>query len=203
MLLGTETAGEGGWLDLRSAIAVSRAVAGASLNDLAPLAGTDANGLMEKLAGMGVTVSDPGASLQSLAGSSGRNAEELAAAILGGGAAKGRSSRIRRAAHCDHVGGAHDKGNGAAISAPTSHLRGGRSSRSYAKRISGGGMPHRPVPPTRRRFGKVMRQTMTDAEAHLLAAPAQTRHWRAALRTTGAHRAAHRRFLLPAASADR
>ena len=37
-------------------------------------------------------------------------------------------------------------------------------------------MPHRPVPPTHRRFGKVMRQTMTDAEAHLLAAPAQTRH---------------------------
>jgi hypothetical protein len=86
VLVGTDTAGKGGRPDLRSAITVSRAVASASLAELAPLAKTDANGLMDKLAAMGVTVSDPTASLQSVATSAGRSAEELAAVILGGGA---------------------------------------------------------------------------------------------------------------------
>ncbi len=81
-----ETAGESGRPDIGSAIAISRAVANASLSDLAPLAKTDANGLIDKLSGMGVTVSDPGASLQSLAKSSGKSAEQMAAALIGGGA---------------------------------------------------------------------------------------------------------------------
>ena len=42
--------------------------------------------VIDKLAGMGVTVGDPAASLQSVAKSSGKSAEALAAAILGGDA---------------------------------------------------------------------------------------------------------------------
>ena len=49
----------------------------------------------------------------------------------------------------------------------TSPLRGGRNSRSCCAANFGGGMPHRAVTPIRRRFGKVMRQTMTDAEVRL------------------------------------
>ncbi len=77
VLLGTQTA-EGGRPNLRSAIAISQAVSSASLADLAPLAKTDANGLMAKLSGMGITVSDPAATLQSIAGSAGKNPQELA-----------------------------------------------------------------------------------------------------------------------------
>lgn len=82
-LMGTETAA-GGRPDMRSAFAISRAVAGAALSDLAPLAHTDANGLMAKLSEMGVTVSDPSATLQSVADTAGKSAQELAAELLGG-----------------------------------------------------------------------------------------------------------------------
>jgi hypothetical protein len=85
VLLGTETAGEGGRPDMRSAFAISQAVAGAALSDLAPLAHTDANGLMAKLAGLGITVSDPTATLQSIADTAGKTPQELAAALLGDG----------------------------------------------------------------------------------------------------------------------
>lgn len=85
VLLGTETASDGGRPDVRSAFAISQAVASAALSDLAPLAHTDATGIMAKLSAMGVTVSDPAASLQSVADTAGKSAQELAAALLGGG----------------------------------------------------------------------------------------------------------------------
>lgn len=61
---------------------------------------------------------------------------------------------------------------GAAVLAPTCPLRGGRRSASLLAELREGvnrgeGMPHRPVPPTNRRFGKAMRRHMTDAEARL------------------------------------
>jgi hypothetical protein len=96
VLLGSETASEGGPPGLRSAIAISRAVANASLSELAPLARTDADGLMARLAGMGIAVSDPTASLQSVADTAGKNPQELAAALLGGapaGAGEGAAGR--------------------------------------------------------------------------------------------------------------
>ena len=67
VLFGTQTASEGGRPNLRAAFAISQAVSSASLADLAPLAKTDASGLMAKLSGMGIAVSDPSASLQSVA----------------------------------------------------------------------------------------------------------------------------------------
>jgi hypothetical protein len=85
VLLGSQS-GErtaGGPPGLRSAITIGRAVAGAPLSDIAPLAHTDASGLMARLSGMGIVVSDPGATLQSVADSAGRNPQELAAALLG------------------------------------------------------------------------------------------------------------------------
>ncbi len=82
---------EGGRPNLRSAITIGQAVANASLTDLAPLAKTDANGLMAKLSEMGVTVSDPAATLQSLAGPAGKSPQELAAALLGGGSRDGEA----------------------------------------------------------------------------------------------------------------
>ncbi len=96
VLLGTQTASEGGRPNLRSAIAISQAVANAPLLDLAALAHTDANGLMAKLSEMGVAVSDPAATLQSVADSAGKSAQELAAALLGGasgGSGEGAISR--------------------------------------------------------------------------------------------------------------
>ena len=84
VMLGTQTASEGGRPNLRSAITISQAVSGASLSDLAPLVHTDANGLMAKLSEMGVAASDPAATLQSVADSAGKSAQELAAALLGG-----------------------------------------------------------------------------------------------------------------------
>ncbi len=83
-LMSTETA-QGGPPGLRSAMAIGRVVANASLSDLAPLAHTDANGIMAKLSEMGVTVSDPTATLQSVADTAGKSAQELAAALLGSG----------------------------------------------------------------------------------------------------------------------
>ena len=84
VLLGTETAREGGPPGLRSAMAISQAVANAPLSDLAALAKTDSNGLLARLSSMGVAASDPAATLQSVASASGKSAEELAAALLGG-----------------------------------------------------------------------------------------------------------------------
>ncbi len=85
VLFGTEAAGEGGRPNLRAAITISRVVANASLSDLAPLAKTDASGIMAKLSEMGVTVSDPAASLQSVADSAGKSPQDLAAALFGSG----------------------------------------------------------------------------------------------------------------------
>ncbi len=85
VMFGTQTASEGGRPNLRSAIAISQAVASAPLADLAALAHTDADGLMAKLSDMGIAVSDPTATLQSLAAAAGRSPQELAAALLGGG----------------------------------------------------------------------------------------------------------------------
>lgn len=89
-LMGTGTA-EGGPPGLRAAMAIGRAVANAPLSELAPLAKTDANGLIARLSDMGVTVGDPAATLQSVADSAGKNSQELAAALLGGGAGQGGS----------------------------------------------------------------------------------------------------------------
>ena len=94
-LTSTQTA-EGGRPSLRSAIAISRAVSSATLADLAPLARTDANGLMEKLSGMGIAVSDPTASLQSVADLAGKNPQELAASLLGGGSREGGDGHVER-----------------------------------------------------------------------------------------------------------
>ncbi len=96
VLFGTETASEGGRPDMRAAFAISQAVSSASLSDLAPLAKTDASGLMAKLSEMGVTVSDPTATLQSVADSAGKTPQELAAALLGGASGGAGEGAVRR-----------------------------------------------------------------------------------------------------------
>jgi hypothetical protein len=92
VLTGVQTAGTGGPPGLRSAMAIGRAVANAPLSDLAPLAHTDANGLMARLSDMGVAASDPTATLQSIAASAGKNPQELAGALLGGEAGGGSAT---------------------------------------------------------------------------------------------------------------
>ncbi len=91
-LMSTETA-QGGRPDMRAAFAISQAVSRAALSDFAPLAHTDANGLMAKLSAMGIAVSDPAATLQSVADTAGKSAQELAAALLGG-AGEGAVRRV-------------------------------------------------------------------------------------------------------------
>lgn len=86
------TASEAGRPDLRAAFIISRVVSNASLADLAPLAGTDADGLMTRLSDMGIAVSDPAASLPAIARAAGKTPQEIAAALLaaaGDGAASG------------------------------------------------------------------------------------------------------------------
>jgi hypothetical protein len=96
VLMSTETA-SGGRPDMRAAFAISQAVSSAALSDLAPLAHTDANGLMAKLSAMGITVSDPAATLQSVADTAGRTPQELAAALLGAGSGgEGGEGAVRR-----------------------------------------------------------------------------------------------------------
>lgn len=97
VLFGSQSGGEraGGPPGVRSAMAIGRAIANAPLSDLAPLAHTDASGLMAKLSAMGIAASDPGATLQSVADSAGKNPQELAAALLGGGGNGGRGEGQR------------------------------------------------------------------------------------------------------------
>lgn len=88
VLLGTTGEG-GGRPDLRAAFTISQVVSNASLADLAPLARTDADGLMNRLSGMGIAVSDPTASLQSIARTAGKTPQEIAAALLAAAGAEG------------------------------------------------------------------------------------------------------------------
>ena len=87
-LMSTETA-QGGRPDMRAAFAISQAVSSAALSDLAPLAHTDANGLMAKLSAMGITVSDPTATLQSVADSAGKTRRNWRPRFSAGWAGRG------------------------------------------------------------------------------------------------------------------
>ena len=94
-LMSTETAA-GRPADMRGPSPSARPYSSAALSDLAPLAHTDANGLMAKLSAMGITVSDPTATLHWLPDSAGKTARNWRPRFAGAArAGKGPSRRIR------------------------------------------------------------------------------------------------------------
>jgi hypothetical protein len=81
------SATEDGPPGLRSMASISAAVAGAPLSAIAPLAQTDAAGLIAELKQLGVPAGDPSATLKEVAAAAGKDANVLLASVLAGAGA--------------------------------------------------------------------------------------------------------------------